>query len=58
MFVFRLKQQKIENYSINQLNKIGLSRRFINWYLKEWMKKNLNEVDKSTKEKACSKVKI
>jgi hypothetical protein len=58
MLFFRQKQEKIENYPINQLSSLGLSKNFIRWYLKEWIKKNFKEVDKNTKENSYSKVKI
>jgi len=58
MFVFRLKQKKIHDYPIDQLNSIGLSSKFVSWYLKEWTKRNFKEIDKNAKEKPTPKVKI
>jgi len=44
MLIFRLKQKKIEEFSIQNINSLGFSRRFFRLYLKEWKRKNLSEI--------------
>ncbi len=44
MLIFRLKQKKIEDYFNQNVNSLGFSKRFFRWYLKEWKRKNLSEV--------------
>jgi len=44
MLIFRLKQKKIEEFLNQNVNSLGFSKRFFRWYLKEWKRKNLSEI--------------
>ena len=48
MFNFRLKQKKLEDFQNQKKNSLGVTNTFLNWYLKEWKRKNLQKI-KNTK---------
>jgi len=46
MFNFRLKQKKLEDFHNQKRNSLGITKLFLNWYLKEWKQRNLQKVKK------------
>lgn len=44
MFNFRLKQKKLEDFQAKKKNSLGVTNDFLNWYLKEWKRQNLQKV--------------
>jgi len=47
MFNFRSKQKKLEDFQNQKKNSLGFTNNFLNWYLKEWKRKNLKKTKKS-----------
>jgi len=47
MFTFRVKQKKLEDFQNQKKNSLGVTNNFLNWYLKEWKRKNLYKTKKS-----------
>ena len=45
MFNFRLKQKKLEDFQNQKKNSLGVTNKFLNWYLKEWKRKNLQKAE-------------
>lgn len=41
MLIFRMKQKKVKDIYKVHSNSIGLSKKFLKWYLKGWRERNL-----------------
>jgi len=42
MLNFRVKQKKIDDLFYQKRNSIGVTTKFLKWYLKEWKYRNLS----------------
>ena len=49
MLSFRLKQKKLEDFRNQKKNSLGVTTNFMNWYLKEWKRRNLQKTKNKTK---------
>ena len=47
MFTFREKQKKIDDFQNQKKNSLGVTNNFMNWYLKEWKRKNFHNTKSS-----------
>jgi len=51
MLNFRLRQKKLDDFHNQKKNSLGVTNNFLNWYLKEWKRRNLKKNQNNNKVK-------